>query len=600
MRDHVTLLLAVALPLVLPLLVNGASDWRTAAEKSGFKTTSNYEDTVAFCRRLDEASPWIRYLTFGYSHEGRALPLLVLSRDGAFTPDAAHKTGKPIVLVQNGIHSGEIDGKEACFALTREIAITKSLEGLLDSAIVLVVPIYNVDGHEMATPFNRFNQKGPEEMGWRANAQNLNLNRDYLKADAPETRALLALWSSWRPDLFVDTHVTDGADFQYDVLYTMESTGYVAPEVARYVEEVFQPHVRPAMERGGHIVRPYFVLRTEKEPAKGLQGFIFSPRFSNGWAALWNRPAILVETHMLKSFEIRIKATYDLLVETLREVNRDPASLKSAVKAADEATSAIGATYEPERRLPLRLKISDKARTERYRGVESRIEQSDVSGTTRVVYGSTPLDVDVQVYDNIEPASTVAPPLAYVVPPAWTAAIERLRAHGLKLERLEKAVAAEFETYRLRQPKWFQQPFEGHHPVSYLTVPVRERRTLPPGSVVVRLNQPGAKIATHLLEPDGPDSFAAWGFFDSAFEQKEYGEEYLVEHLAREMLAKDAELRKEFEAKLASDEAFRSNPAARLAFFYDRSPYLDRRIGAYPVVRIVTPLALETTPLGRE
>jgi hypothetical protein len=600
MRDHVTLLLAVVLPLVLPLLVNGAADWRTAAERSGFKTTSNYEDTVSFCKRLDEASPWIRYLTFGQSHNGRALPLLVLSRDGAFTPEAAHKTGKPIVLIQNGIHSGEIDGKEACFALAREIAITKTLEGLLDSAIVLVMPIYNVDGHEMASRYNRFNQKGPEEMGWRANAQNLNLNRDYLKADAPETRALLALWTRWRPDLFIDTHVTDGADFQYDVLYTMESTGYVAPEVARYVEEVFQPHVRPAMEREGHVVRPYFVLRTEKEPAKGLQGFIFSPRFSNGWAALWNRPAILVETHMLKSFEIRIKATYDLLVATLREVNRDPASLRNAVKAADEAAAAIGAGYEPERRLPLRLAISEKSRTERYRGVDSRIEQSDVSGSTRVVYGSTPLDVDVQVYDDIVPASTVSPPLAYVVPPAWTAAIERLRAHGLRLETLEKPVTAEFETYRLTQPKWFPQPFEGHHPVSYTSVPVRERRTLPAGSVVVRLNQAGAKLAVHLLEPDGPDSFVAWGFFDSSFEQKEYGEDYLVEDLAREMLAKDEVLRKEFEARLASDETFRNSPDARLAFFYDRSPYYDRRIGAYPVVRLVTPIALETSPLARE
>jgi hypothetical protein len=597
MRDNLTILIALLVPLLLPLVVNGAADWRTAAERSGFRSTSTYDETVAYCRRLDQASPWISYLTFGRSPEGRDLPLLVLSKDGASTPAAAHKAGKPIVLVQNGIHSGEIDGKEACLALAREIAVTKSLSGLLDSATVLVVPIYNVDGHEMASPFNRFNQKGPDEMGWRATAQNLNLNRDYLKADAPETRALLALWDAWRPDLFVDTHVTDGADFQYDVLYTIESTGYVAPEVAKYVDEVFQPHVRPAMERAGHVVRPYFVLRDEQNPENGLQGFVFSPRFSNGWAALRNRPAILVETHMLKPFEVRIRATYDLLVATLREVNRDPAALAAAVRAADAATVALGASYDAARRLPLRLAISEKARTERYRGVESRREQSDVSGSTRVVYGTAPRDVDVQVYDELVAASTVAPPLAYVVPPAWTAAIERLRAHGLRLERMSKPVTAEFDSYRLRKPRWFPRPFEGRHPLSFTVEAVRERRTLPAGSVVVRLNQVGAKVAVHLLEPDGPDSLAAWGFFDAALEQKEYGEAYLVEDLAREMLAKDDALRKEFEARIASDEEFRKDPEVRLRFFYDRSPYYDRRIGAYPVVRLVAPIDFETAPL---
>jgi hypothetical protein len=327
MRVHLTLAVAALIPLLLPLIANGAVDWRTVAERTGFRKTSTYDETVDYCRRLDAASPWIRLLTFGRSPEGRDLHLLVLSRDEAFTPEAARRTGQPVLLVQNGIHSGEIDGKEACLALAREIAITKSLEHLLDSAILLVVPIYNVDGHEFSTPYNRFNQKGPEEMGWRATAQHYNLNRDYLKADAPETRALLAMWEAWRPDLFVDTHVTDGADFQYDVLYTMESTGYVAPEIARYVEDVFQPHVRPAMERAGHVARPYFVLRDEKDLSKGISGFIFNPRFSNGWAALRNRPAILVETHMLKSFEVRIKATYDLLVETLREMNRAPGAL---------------------------------------------------------------------------------------------------------------------------------------------------------------------------------------------------------------------------------------------------------------------------------
>ncbi len=263
-----TLLLAVVVPLVLPLLVNGAADWRTAAERSGFKSTSNYDDTVSFCRRLDEASPWIRYLTFGQSHDGRDSRCSCSHATEPSRPKPRTRPASRSCSSRTAFTRVRSTGKRHCFALAREIAITKTLEGLLDSAILLVIPIYNVDGHEMSSPYNRFNQKGPEEMGWRANAQNLNLNRDYLKADAPETRALLALWD-WRPDLFVDTHVTDGADFQYDVLYTMESTGYVAPEIARYVEEVFQPHVRPAMEREGHVVGPTSCFGPRKSPRKG-------------------------------------------------------------------------------------------------------------------------------------------------------------------------------------------------------------------------------------------------------------------------------------------------------------------------------------------
>jgi hypothetical protein len=595
---NVTTLLFAAFvaTMLLPLVVHGEeSDWRTRAEKTGYRETSDYAETVAYCKRLAAASPWVSFSTFGTSPEGRALPLLVLSRDGAFTPHAARATGKAILLVQNGIHSGEIDGKEACLALAREIAITKSLEHLLDSAILVVIPVYNVDGHENASPYKRINQDGPENMGWRATAQNLNLNRDYLKADAPETRALLALFNAWDPDMFVDTHVTDGADFQYDVLYTLESDGYVAPQVAEYVEKVFQPHVKPALEREGHVTRPYFVLRDESDPAKGLAGFVFSPRFSNGYGALRNRPSILVETHMLKSFAVRTKATYDLLVETLREINRDPAALRSAVRAADEASRALGASYDAQRLLPLKLRIGDAERTVRYRGNRYRIELSEISGDTRIVYGQEPWDADLPMYDNLEAATSAAPPLGYVVPGAWTEVVDRLVAHGLEVERLATDVTADFETYRLLEPKWAPTPFEGRHPVNYKTVAVTERRTLPAGSVVVRLDQKLSKVAFHLLEPAAPDSLAAWGFFDSIFEQKEYGEGYVLEKLAREMLDKDPALRAEFERRIQSDPAFRGDPEARLDFFYRRSPYWDSRIGAYPVVRVTSREQLSAT-----
>lgn len=587
----------VACALVSVLVAQGGAmtdNWQTVGEQTGFKKTATYEQTVDFCRRLAAASPDAFFTSFGTSPQGRELPLLVLSREQAFTPEAARKTGKAIVLVQNGIHSGEIDGKEASLALARDIVVRRTHEELLGHAILLVVPIFNVDGHERSSPYNRINQDGPEAMGWRATAQNLNLNRDYLKADAPEMRALLALFNAWSPDLFVDTHVTDGADFQYDMLYTLESTGYVAPSVSEYVTTVFQPHVRPALEREGHVVDSYFTLRDSRDPAKGIERMVFTPRFSNGYGALRNRPTILVETHMLKPFGTRTKATYDLLVETMREVNRDPGALREAVRKADSATVKLGAAYDPSRRLPLRLAIGDSPHPFRFRGVEYRTEASDISGASRVIYGTTPRDFDVDVYDTFEVTASVAPPLAYVVPAEWTDVVDRLRAHGIAFERTTHPVSADFETYRLEDPRWSPSPFEGRHPVRFTVRPVVENRTLPAGSIVVRLDQPLAKVAVHLLEPEAPDSLAVWGLFDSVFEQKEYGEGYVLEELARKMLAADPELRKEFEARLATDAEFRNSAYARLDFFYRRSPYWDARIGAYPVVRITSARDLES------
>ena len=252
-------------------------DWRTTAERTDYKTTATFEETLAYCKRLEAASPIVHFASFGTSPEGRELPLLILSTDRAFTPEAARATKKPVVLVQNGIHSGEIDGNEACLALARDIAVTGERRSLLDHAILLIIPIYNVDGHAQSNPFNRINQDGPDEMGWRATGQNLNLNRDYMKVDAPETRAFLRLFNEWKPDLFIDNHVTDGADFQYDVLYTIESTGYVARPIADYVDRVFQPHVHPAMEHDGHVVESYFLLRDETDLAKGIERMVFPP-----------------------------------------------------------------------------------------------------------------------------------------------------------------------------------------------------------------------------------------------------------------------------------------------------------------------------------
>jgi len=576
---------------ILASQTNAADDWRTRAERTGYRETSRYDETVAYCRRLDAASPWVTYTSFGRSPEGRDLPLLILSKDGAATADAARRSGRPVVLVQNGIHAGEIAGKEASLALAREIAVTKSLGGLLDHATLLVVPIFNVDGHERVSPYNRINQNGPAEMGWRTTAQNLNINRDYMKLDAPETRAMIALFNEWQPDVYIDNHVTDGADYQYDVAYTLDARGDTAPAVAEWIRGVFQPHVRPALEAGGHVVEAYFELVDGKDVSKGVVFPLLGPRYSNGYGALRNRPTILVETHMLKTFEQRVKAHYDLMVETLREVDRDPVALRAAVRAADEASSAIAG-----REVAVAYALSRTPRRLTFRGNAYRHELSEISGDVRVIYEKAPRDLELDAFDGVDPTTTVVAPRAYLIPAAWTAVTERLKMHGVRLERLSDPVAVDVEVYRFEKATWSAQPFEGRHRPAFTVVSSRERREVPAGTIVVPTDQPLARLAVHLLEPQAPDSFAAWGFFDAVFEQKEYGEHYAVEALAREMLAKDPALKTEFERRLRTDDAFRADAAARLDFFYRRSPYWDERKDVYPVLRLMGAKPGRTAP----
>lgn len=565
-------------------------EWQTLAEKTDYRQTPRYEETVAYSRKLAAASPLIRFQSFGRSGENRELPLLIASSGNTFTPRAARRAGKAIILIQACIHPGESDGKDAGLALLRDIAITKTRKSLLDHAVILFIPIYNTDGHERFGPFNRLNQNGPAEMGWRATSNNLNLNRDYMKADAPETRAWLKLWTVWDPDLLIDCHVTDGADFRYNITYIYEHHEHAPAPILTWMREAFDERIFPATERAGNLLSQYVTFRDNRDLSKGLDGFVMPPRFSTGYSTIRNRPGITIETHMLKDYRTRVRGTYDLLRFTLEEINRDPDKLKRAVRAADEETVAAGRTYDPARRYPLRIDLTEKPKSIQFKGVESRTELSDVSGTQRVVFGNKPLDTTVNLYDESRVASAVAPPHAYIVPAQWKRVIDVLSAHGLQMQRLVEPATVDVESYRFSDVTFATTPFEGHISPRFKTSVMRERRTFPSGSVVVPVAQPAGYVGIHLLEPDAPDSFVAWGFFNAIFEQKEYGEDYVLEDLAREMLAKDETLRREFERRLAEDPTFAASANARLNFFYERSPYWDTQMNLYPVGRVLGPL----------
>jgi hypothetical protein len=588
------LLVALAITLAGCAPKADSFDFRTRAEKSEYQETTPHGELVTYLRRLEECSPWVRVVSLGRTGEGHDLQLVIASTDGAITPQDASRTGKAVVLIVNGVHSGEIEGKDASLALLRDIAITKTRQSLLDHVILLVIPIFNLDGHERASPFNRINQNGPREMGWRCTARNLNLNRDYMKADTPEMRAFLTMYRAWRPHLWFDTHTTDGADFQYDVMFGASGGPEAAPGVARYVNERLHPHLLDTLAQDGHVPQLYFEMRDRLDPAKGVDvNFGFAPRFSTGYGAITNRPSLLVETHMLKPFGTRVRATYDLLVRTLELVNRDPTALTNAVAVADADTAAASARSGEAGCVVLTTTqpADDAGQPIAFKGYAVSTLASAASGAVYPKWDrSKPVEVPSRMYVHSAVDRSVQLPTAYLVPPQWTEVIDRLELHGVATMRLEGGVTIEVESYRFVDATWREKPFEGRHQVSFRYEPIREVRNYPAGSVLVRMDHPSAKVAAHLLEPDAPDSLVRWGFFDPIFEQKEYFEDYALAPLADRMLESHPRLRTEFHLWLSEHPAAAKDPQARLNFFFERSPYGDRQKQIYPVGRVIRPI----------
>jgi hypothetical protein len=559
--------------LVMTDAMSTDTDWITPAETSHFKTTPSYVDTRAYLQRLAAAAPdTIKLTRFGISPEGRDLMLVVAASGGEFTPEAARR-------------SGEIEGKDAGLMLLRDLTVGKKLPHLLDHTVLVYLPIFNVDGHENSSPYMRINQNGPESMGFRATAQNLNLNRDYLKADAPEMRDWLKLFQTWLPDFFVDIHTTNGADYQYDLTWYTEDWGPLDANVKAWQDAALKQRVFPATEKRGHLLSQYLELKDHRDISKGIVNFGSGPRFSTGYVALQNRAALLVETHMLKPYDNRVHSTYDLVVSILDEFRTHPGELRKAVEKADADTIARKAGAE----FAIAFKTTDQPIQYPLKAVDYTQTHSEISNDTWIHYDpAKPKTIEVPFWQALQPTKQISMPEAYVIAPGWLQVIEKLQQHGVEFTRLEKATKFSVMQYRLSHPVWAQAPFEGRLMLkSFDEATLVNEMQFPAGSVVVKLDQRAANVAVHLLEPDAPDSLLRWGFLNAIFEEKEYGDARVLEKLAREMLAKDPALKKEFEAKLTSDKAFADDPQARLQFFYECSPwYADQKVGMYPVARI--------------
>jgi len=561
-----------------------STQWLTWFEQTNGLETPRYDQTLEFCHRLDSASSIINTLNFGKSPQGQDLIALIADKDGLDSPEQIKQKGRLILMVNACIHSGEPDGKDAGLVLLRDMAINGKYKELLQNVSILFIPVFSADGHERFSAYNRINQNGPKEMGWRTTATNLNLNRDFLKVQAQETRMWLGLYNHWLPDFFIDCHTTDGADYQYVVTYSLEADGNINPALSKWQKETYLPFVEKKMFASGNPIFPYVVFRNWHDPRSGLISQIAPPILSQGYVAMRNRPSLLIETHMLKPYKQRVLATNAMIRFTLEMMNKEALQLKFAIQTADQ--EVLSNDFR-NKEYPLQYSTSpnDSIMVE-FLGVEYRITKSDLTGGDWFQYGSKKAIFKIPMFKQYQPMESTKLPKAYIIPIEWQDIIERLKIHGVQMQTLTETKILKVKSYKFSNVKQRDQSYEGCQTVTFDQQEIEEERTYYPGSVIIPVSQPLAKIIISMLEPKAGGSLLSWGFFNTIFEQKEYAESYVMEVEARKMLAQSSELRKEFETKKASDPSFAKDPRAIYNWFYQRSPWFDNRLNVYPVGKI--------------
>jgi murein tripeptide amidase MpaA len=566
------------LPPLLPwdgptqALIQPQHPWVTPAELSDLTETPDYAQTISYLKKLVESSPLFRLEVIGQSPQGRDIYLVKASMQ----PDLVGQSGRPTLLVQAGIHSGEIDGKDAGLMLLRDIAHGDKAD-LLKQVDFLFIPVLSVDAHERRGAHHRMNQRGPLQQGWRSNASNLNLNRDYAKADSLEMRALLKVLNQYQPDLYMDVHVTDGEDYQYDITYGFnEPFASLSPNGASWLAQVYRPYLDRQLSRLGHIPGPLVFGLDSMDFSKGLSGSTSTPRFSNGYGDVRHLPTILVENHSLKPYKQRVLGTYVLLEHTLKLLQEQGKALQLA-KKADE-------NFRPQQQVLL-YKAAEQPDLIQFKGMRYEIVQSDISKSSYVKWTGQAKDyVDLPVYWEKVPAIETEVPAAYWIPPQYQDVIQRLEIHGVKMTRITSPKKLELQQLVAADPQIAAKSFEGRVGVTATFTPQWQQIELAPGSVRVSTDQPLGALAVALLQPQAPDSFFSWGFFHGMFERTEYYETYAIIPWIEQQLAADPKLKQQFEQAVKADTQLQKDGRARLNWFYQRSPFYDQHYLKYPIL----------------
>lgn len=553
--------------------------YQTPFEKDN-NYSASYTETIKWYQGLANDFPELEMLSIGSTDAGYPLHTAVLSVDQVFDPVEIRKSNKVIILINNAIHPGEPCGVDATMLLYRDLLTQPDKRAQLKNVVLVAIPFYNIGGGLNRSSYSRANQNGPQEYGFRGNAQNLDLNRDFIKCDSKNAQTFNQLFNIWKPQLLVDNHTTNGADYQYSLTLVPPQKDKLHPILANYWTSQLQPQLFQRMAKTGWELCPY--VNVPRTPDQGIYGFLDLPRYSSGYAALHHCIGMMPEAHMLKPFAIRVQSTYAFMDQLIQLANRDHAALISNQQKAREASIS-------QQLFPLNWELdTTKQSSFEFKGYAAKYKPSEVTGQERLYYDqNAPYSKSIPYFDSYKASLQARKPAAYLIPQAYEEVIQRLRWNGVQVKRLRQDFTAELEMYYIREYETRNTPYEGHY-LHYNTQ--IEAKVMPwtyrKGDYVVLLDQPTNRYIVEVLEPQAPDSYFSWNFFDGILMQKEYFSSYVFEDLAAELLLNDSQLRAAFEQKKQEDPEFAASAREQLRYIYERSPYYEPTYRLYPVGRV--------------
>jgi len=553
-------------------------DFETQFEKSGGIETGTYAEVINYYQELADAYSSITIQEFGETDSGQPLHLVIYNRTGELDLEDSRESNS-IMLINNGIHPGESDGIDATMMLFRDMAGDSIASP--KNTIIATIPIYNVGGALNRNSTSRTNQNGPKEYGFRGNARNYDLNRDFIKADTKNAQTFYEIFHHLNPDVFIDNHVSNGADYQYTLTHLFTQHDKLGGNLGNYLQKKMMPALEDSLKAKDWDITPYVNVFNEV-PEKGFSQFMDSPRYSTGYTTLWNTLGMMVETHMLKPYDKRVMGTYELMLSMIKITDAETPIIK-------ELRSKATKKYKTDRSYDLKFAVNkDKPSKREFKGYEGEQITSEVTGKQRLKYNrSQAFSKEIDYYDNFTVTEEIEIPRAYVIPQGWWQVIDRLKMNNIKMETLEKDTLIAVEVYKIEGFETSETAYEGHYlhkdtKVSKTTEEISFRK----GDYVITTFQDGARYLLETLEPSAVDSFFNWNFFDTVLQQKEGFSPYVFEDIAKQLLDSDPELKEEFENKKSSDADFRNSWYAQLDWIHKKSSNYEKAHLRYPVFRL--------------
>lgn len=553
---------------------------QTVFEKSKGLETATYFQVIDYYKALAKRSPMVRIEEKGMTDAGYPLHLILVSNNKGFDPKEWHRQKKVVLMINNGIHPGEPDGIDASMMLVRNI-IDKKVK-LPENVALGIIAVYNVGGTLNRNSFSRVNQEGPASYGFRGNAQNLDLNRDFIKCDSKNARTFAEIFHYLDPEILVDTHVSDGADYQHTISLISSQYDKLGSVLGNWVREVFDVSLYKGMKEKNWDMVPYVNVE-DSDPSKGFSQFYDAARYSSGYAALFNTIAYMPETHMLKPYAERVKATYDLLITFMEQANDHAQTLLKKRKEAIKNTIR-------QRSFPLGWQVdTTKYDSISFMGYKAEKKISAATGQPVLFYDhKKPFTKMVKYYHTFLPADIAQAPKAFIIPQGWWAVTDLLKLNGVKMKRFDKDTMVEVLVSRIDNYKSLPYPYEKHHVNgSVSTKDEMQKIQFLRGDYYIQLNQPSNRYLVETLDPRGGDSFFAWNFFDATLQQKEGYSDYRWNTIAEDYLEKNPALKKKLEEKRKADSAFAKNGRAQLNFIYKNSPWYEPAHMRYPVYKVM-------------